>query len=165
MYNGNNTTIGHGGGIGTKTRPITTNQDQIIKIVRPKGVGASGSGLGDLAMKPKRMSTITNSGRVYNLSDYKRIPRAAGASGVAGGIDKSTALILKTMITLIESIVKNTDDISAIYQLLSTYCANNSDTKSAEIISKLMQERDTDNSRIEDNLADLKATVDSILAS
>jgi len=165
MYNGNNTTIGHGGGIGTKTRPITTNQDQIIKIVRPKGVGASGSGLGDLAMKPKRMSTITNGGKVYNLSDYKRIPKAAGASGVAGGIDKSTALILKTMITLIESIVKNTDDISAIYQLLSTYCANNSDTKSAEIISKLMQERDTDNSRIEDNLADLKATVDSILAS
>ena len=165
MYNGNNQIIGHGGGIGTKVRSVSTMQDQIIKIVRPKGVGASGSGLGDLAIKPKKVSTITKSGRVYNLSDYKRVATSAGASNIGSGIDKSTALILKTMITLIESIVKNTDDISAIYKLLSAYCANNSDTKSAEILSKLMEDRNEDNSRIEDNLADLKATVDSILAS
>lgn len=166
MYNGNNEIIGNGGGKGTRTRPVSAMQDQIIKIVRPNAPwsSASGSGLGDLAIRPKRVNTISKGGRIYNLSDYKRVATSGGATGLSG-IDKSTALVLKSMITLIETLVKNTDDISAIYQLLSAYCAKNSDTKSAEVLTKLMSDRSTDNSRIEDNLADLKASVDAILAA
>ena len=172
MYNGNGEIIGNGGGVGTRTRPVSTMQDQIIKIVRPKGPwdSASGSGLDltDLRVTGRKENTVTRNGKVYNFSDYKRSKSSAGASGLDGGLNitKDTAILLRTMITLIESIVKNTNDISLIYRLLEANLTNSGvDKESAEAISKLVDDKNTDSSRIEDSLSSLKAAVDAILAS
>ena len=168
MYNGNNELIGNGGGVGTRTRSVHDMQGDIIKIARPKLNGASGSGLLSGINIKQSPSTVTTGGKVYNLSEYRQIKRSGGASAlnsVGGGIDKNTALILKSMIALIESIVKNTNDISSIYEVISAYCSSNPNAKSAEALSKIAENKGSDNSDVEVALADLKATVNSILAS
>ena len=163
MYNGNGEIIGNGGGVGTRTRPVTAMQDQIIKIARPIN-SASGSGLdlSDLRPTGRRESTITTNGKIYSISEYRR-QRAAGASNL--DTTTNTALILKTMLTFIEALVTNTKDIKSIYELLAKYCSGNlSKAETAAALSE-MSENSSDTDKIEDSLASLKATVDAILAS
>ena len=167
MYNGNGQLIGNGGGIGTRTRSVHDMQGDIIKIARPK-LAASGSGLdlSDYYINGNIKSTAR--GNVYNFNDYKRsAKRSAGASDLSGlNISKDTAILLRTMITLVESIVKNTNDISLIYKFLQAKLGESGmDSESAEALSKLVDEKNVDTERIEDSLAGLKATVDAILAS
>ena len=163
MYNGNNEIIGNGGGKGTRTRPASSMQDQIIKIVRPK-LGGSGSGLlSDIEID--KASGNMSPAKVYDFNKYRQKGAVANRNKNEGGIDKETALILKSLIALIESIVKNTNDISGIYELLSVYCSKNPHDKSAEVLSKIAENRKNDSSNVEETLADLKATVNSILAS
>ena len=162
MYNGNGQLIGNGGGIGTRTRSVHDMQSSIIKIARPRFAGAgSGLDLSDLKPSGRREPTITTNGKIYSISEYRR-KRAAGASELA---TDNTALILKTMLTFIEALVTNTKDIKSIYNLLAKYCSGNlSKAETAAALSE-MSENQSDTEKIEDSLASLKATVDSILAS
>ena len=81
-------------------------------------------------------------------------------------ISKDTAILLRTIITLIEALVKNTNDVSLIYKLLEMNLGKGGvDKESAEAISKLVDDKNADASKIEDSLSSLKATVDAILAS
>ena len=162
MYNGNGQLIGNGGGKGTRTRSVHDMQKDIIKIARPKFAGAgSGLDLSDLRPTGRREPTIKTNGKIYSISEYRRM-RSAGASELA---TDNTALILKTMLTFIEALVTNTKDIKSIYNLLAKYCSGTlSQTETAAALSEL-SDNQSDTEKIENSLASLKATVDSILAS
>ena len=166
MYNGNGQLIGNGGGVGTRVRSVTDMQKDIIKIVRPRDVWSSAGGSGLASnnfLKGIRQSTVTKNGKVYNINEYRQM-KAAGASSI-GEMDKSTALLLKSIITLIEALVKNTNDISSIYEIIAAYCSKNPGDRSAQALSEIAKNRSDDMESIESSLAGLKATVDNILAS
>ena len=180
VYDSNGTLIGTGtpgpGRKNTRKRDMKsitgkTAMSNIIKVVRPQGPwdSASGSGLdlSDLRVTGRRENTVTRNGKVYSFSEYKRAKSSAGASGMSDlNISKDTAILLRTIITLIEALVKNTNDVSLIYKLLEMNLGKGGvDKESAEAISKLVDDKNADASKIEDSLSSLKATVDAILAS
>ena len=93
----------------------------------------------------------------------------AALANAKSGITKDTAALLKVIISLIESLVSNTDKINNIYDVLANYCKANlgaQGQQAAAAVGALQeQSKSNSNSDIENSLSSLKATVDSILAS
>ena len=93
-----------------------------------------------------------------------------GASGI--GIDNTIAVLLKTIVTMVEVIAKNTKDISNIYEVLlkisSTVISDAGQRERTNEAIATLAANSANNSKdtsIEDSLSGLKATLDSILAS
>ena len=160
VLNGN-TLIGNGSDPGTKVKDINWNKDRILKIVRVNNApwGGSGSGLDLSDLKPRglKSSGAGRSGNIYSFSDYK------SSRNATSGSDRNMFLILRAMLTFVEALVDNTKDIKSIYTLLTKYCAGS--LNKAEAAQALSEMSSSDTSKIEDGLASLKSTIDSILAS
>lgn len=111
-------------------------------------------------------SNIKPSGILNNTKVYTKSTPISNNNNPYG-ISKETALMLKTIITLIESIVTNTSNINGIYDtLISMYKTmggqNNAQTAAAmEALSRNKNNTDY----IEQSVASIKQSVDAILAS
>lgn len=187
VYTGNGKMIGHGGpGLGPTEKNVPLGEGSnggLIKVARlVDNNSASGSGLIRSSLKGSSKllfdRSMRNAVNYYeeNNSQYKHSSLYSGgdssvsrkvSNGTNKTISKDTALLLRTMITLIESIVNNTEDIHNIYTVLCNMINKEGiDSKVSssvkEAISKI--ESSSSSSKIESQLSSLKATVDSILA-
>ena len=193
LYSGDGNMIGHGsnGGPKEKSVPLGVGENGgLIKVARLVGqTAASGSGLID-ASRLKGSSKLLYANNINNSQNYinTSIDKYKYGRLYAGGesalvntsnrnkkisnnktstMSKDVALLLRTIITLVESIVTNTNDIHNIYttlcQLIDKGGFDNTTASSAkEAISQMGA--NSSNSKIEEQLSGLKATVDSILA-
>lgn len=99
---------------------------------------------------------------------------AANVNAQAGKVDKTTALMLKTIVTLIEQLVDNTSKVNSIYNVLSNYINNGGSSMSNEqsqaILKAATTYTDTSinsqaNTKTENELSSLKRTIDDILSA
>lgn len=195
LYAGNNQMIGHGGGgdgWGPTLKNLTLkgNNGGLIKVARVIGNSAAGSGLVDASTLGKTSKAIYNRGasnivefnpstgtyttgtsKLYSGGGSKVNVKNTNVSAGSSGISKDVALLLKTIITLIETLVSNTDDIHNIYEVLVQFIdgrnidANTASKAKVALNSLNTQNGSSSSSKIESQLSGLKAQVDSILAS
>ena len=105
---------------------------------------------------------------VTSIVPTKTTTISKSASSTASGISKEVALLLKTIITLIETMVTNTSNIDNIYELLSNYCSQSLGNQASTVSGIIAASKKSDDSKrekLESSLSGLKATVDQILAS
>ena len=94
---------------------------------------------------------------------------------ISTSMSKSTALLLKTIITLIEQLVDNTSKVESIYDVLSNYIAsgggsNMSEDQQTAILKAATTYTDrtigsNSNSNVQNTLSSLRTQVDAVLAS
>ena len=149
---------GNGGMVARKNFDYTTNK-RVTGFGRPdwEGASAAGSGLVPTASRRNQFRVVQQTGGSH-VGSRRYV---AGASGIS----KDTALMLKTIIALIEVLVKNTDKIDNIHDVLLSIAKAKgvADAATLSAIDKLSS--GTDNASIEASLSGLKATVDTILAA
>ena len=89
-------------------------------------------------------------------------------------MDKSTALMLKTIITLVEQLVDNTSKVDAIYSVLAEYVNNGGGGMTSEQSQAILKAATTytdstvnsqSNIKTSSELASLRKTVDDILSA
>ena len=89
-------------------------------------------------------------------------------------MSKSTALLLKTIITLIEQLVDNTSKVESIYDVLSNYIASGGSNMSEDQQTAILKAATTytdrtvgsnSNSNVQNTLSSLRTQVDAVLAS
>lgn len=154
----NNNLSGKGSGLLKSHRLLLANRNnnktKQTSIIQMKPILSGGA------------STIKPSGILNNSKKYTKSTPISNINNPYG-ISKETALMLKTIITLIESIVTNTSNINGIYDtLISMYKTmggqNNAQTAAAmEALSRNKNNTDY----IEQSVASIKQSVDAILAS
>ena len=93
---------------------------------------------------------------------------------IAASMSKSTALLLKTIITLIEQLVDNTSKVESIYDVLSNYIASGGSNMSEDQQTAILKAATTytdrtvgsnSNSNVQNTLSSLRTQVDAVLAS
>lgn len=99
----------------------------------------------------------------------------AKSNAQAGKVDRTTALMLKTIVTLIEQLVDNTSKVNSIYNVLSNYINNGggssmSNEQGQAILKAATTYTDTSissqaNTKTENELSSLKRTIDDILSA
>ena len=135
------------------------------------------SGLNNSEFRPVKANTPAYNGRSIN---YNARSSSARVGAGDSGISKETALMLKTIITLIEQLVANTDKVNNIYDILKEYCnaSNNPELiKAASSLSDTSAKGSGNNAFSSsyiprksntqvtlDALSDLKGVCDRILA-
>ena len=93
---------------------------------------------------------------------------------ISTSMSKSTALLLKTIITLIEQLVDNTSKVESIYDVLSNYIASGGSNMSKDQQTAILKAATTytdrsigsnSNSNVQNTLSSLRTQVDAVLAS
>ena len=189
IYAGDGKMIGIGSGMGPTLKNVPLGMGSSGGLIKVARVSAGGSGLIDNSASGSRLLLLNNANRNINQfvddrvvyrNNYKGGRLSAGESAIpvtstvtqktnTTGISKDTAALLKVIISLIENIVSNTNNINNIYTVLSNYCQANLGAKATEAVTAVnelqRQQNSSPNEAIENSLASLKSTVDSILAS
>lgn len=186
LYTGNGMMIGHGGGgdgYGPTEKAVPLGEGKNGGLIKVARLAASGSGLIDPSGLGKTSRLIYNRNRTHgNIipistgnGEYRYgMLYSGGESGVRTNnsqpISKEVALLLKTIVSLIQVLVKNTGDITNIYSvLLQIVDKSNVDEKLASqaraAINNLSSTSNSTNSNVEDQLSGLKATIDSLLSA
>lgn len=173
----------------TDDRRRYMNEKRIAEL--DSRVSAKGSGLlysaSNAGQKLLRDTTRSYSGEFRGIKKQTIQNAAKHLIGLSGGaseitpnnsrqMTKDTAAVLSTLITLIQQLVKNTDDIEAIYQVVKvigdrygteeTIAAGGSGTKSSpQQKNSFVPKAPRSNQEIELSLGRLKAACDQILAS
>ena len=91
------------------------------------------------------------------------VPASANTNTTSFNIDKSTAILLKTIITCIETVASNTSSINGIYEILTEMAKHGGSTEAA--LAAIEAANINKNTQVDGALDNLKATVDAILAS
>lgn len=193
LYAGNGQMIGHGSDMGPKLQKVPLGMGKNGGLIKVSRVAAGGSGLLDLNNSAagsglmllnnssKNKNPFVDNGRIIYNNSVSYSKRSAGASAIPtdgvtksavisntkSGITKETAALLKVIITLIESLVSNTNRIDNIYDVLVNYCQSNLAQQGTEAVAAVqaLQQGSSSNDSVESSLSSLKETVDSILAS
>ena len=182
LYIGNGKYIDHGSGMGPKIKNLDPQGSQLIKASRITGM-ESGSGSG---LSKSRLILFNDRRPIGNKNQVNSISYqySGGATGnLIGnpqtnhqitttsnnknnlGISKDTAAMLQIIITLIEQLIKNTTNVTNIYNLLTTYCQNMLGAQGTQIARQLQQASTSDTDDVERSLSALKNTMSQILAS
>ena len=133
---------------------------QLTGFGRPdwEGASAAGSGLVPMSSRRNQFKVIKHN---QTGGSHVGSRRAAGASGISTDV----AILLKSIIALIETLVKNTDRIDNIHEVLVAIAKSKGINDAATLAAINNVAKSNDNSSIEDSLSGLKAMVDNILAS
>ena len=151
----------NGGMVARKTFPI--NNSRVTGFGRPDW-SASGSGLLQPSISSVNYGSANSSRSVYTNSASGSYSNRSNASARGTtGIDMNTALILKTMLTCVETIAKNTTDINSIYTVLVSMAQQSGNTQALQAVQSAAS-NSSSNDTIEKNFASLRNTVDQILA-
>jgi len=90
-------------------------------------------------------------------------PASTNTNTASLNIDKSTAILLKTIIACIETVASNTSSINGIYEILTEMAKHGGSTEAA--LAAIEAANINKNTQVDGALDNLKATVDAILAS
>lgn len=133
---------------------------QLTGFGRPdwEGASAAGSGLVPISSRRNQFKIVTHN---QTGGSHVGSRRSAGASGISTDV----AILLKSIITLIETLVKNTDRIDNIHEVLVSIAKSKGINDAATLAAIDKVSKSNDNSSIESSLSGLKAIVDNILAS
>ena len=155
----------NGGVVARKNWDYTNKNDwrtqRLQGFGRPDWLGAaaaSGSGLVPMSSRRNQFRVVTNN---QTGGSHVGTRRAAGASGISTDV----AILLKSIITLIETLVKNTGRIDNIHEVLVAIAQAKGVNDAATLAAINNATKSNSNSSIEDSLSGLKAMVDNILAS
>jgi len=168
----NNRTLKGVAGIPSNAQSSMSDQ-QIIDYYMNNSKAGSGSGLargrGSRRSNPYIANYATPSGRGSSTryTYAGRGPEATPAGNTTiinpGNMDKTTAMLLKTIITCIETVASNTSSINGIYEVLTEMAKRGGSTEAA--LAAIEAANANKNTQVDGALESLKATVDAILAS
>jgi predicted double-glycine peptidase len=105
------------------------------------------------------------SGGTLFTGDKQNQYKTSGKSNNYSSMSKETAILLKTIITLVTSLVDNTSKISDIYDIVKEVCSRSGNSQLGAIANKMSNApKSTMNQKTLESLNDLRDMVDSILA-
>ena len=151
----------NGGMVNRKMHP--NNYSNVYGFGRPNwsaANSAAGSGiLNKRYMNSSAMGTTTVENKAIKVNGSTS---STTKTSSLSGMSKETAAFLKVIIELVQSLVDNTTNVNNIYTLLESQCNGNQDAINA--VQTAAKSNTNSTSDIDSRLADLRNTVDQILA-